>query len=290
MKLFAHLQRTARRGAGVLDRQAAAEILAFVRSERLGKAGFQCPRLGGEDVYYTLFGAACLAALGRRRELFGLRSYLKRQSAATFDLAHTVALGWLRRGVWLRGAPDPRPFRAADGGYHHLLRQAEHGSGYGAYLALLGSEAAGIPFDRAGVADSLRRLQAGDGGLGNRPGESLGVTTATAAALIVAIHQQLTLPVADWQAWLGRCARPGGGFAASLDGDQAELLSTAVSLFALHLAGGLPPALRTPQARFVEACWHDAGGFADAPGHPQADLEYTFYALLALGCLASPRP
>ena len=67
--------------------------------------------------------------------------------------------------------------------------------------------------------------------------------------------------------------------------DNADLLSTAVALFALKRSGQdlrivAPDCLRLIQQNY------DSGAFLSGDGSMQKDLEYTFYGLLALGALA----
>jgi hypothetical protein len=76
-----------------------------------------------------------------------------------------------------------------------------------------------------------------------------------------------------------------GGFKSYQHLQQADMLSTAVALFALNFAGGdlrlfKPACLDFIQGNFVE------GAFLSGDGDQTKDLEYTFYGLLALGVLA----
>lgn len=83
-------------------------------------------------------------------------------------------------------------------------------------------------------------------------------------------------------------ASESGGFRAFRHVEQADMLSTAVALFALR-NGGCDLRLITPgsldfiQQNFVE------GAFLSGDGDQTADLEYTFYGLLALGTLVDQR-
>ena len=75
-----------------------------------------------------------------------------------------------------------------------------------------------------------------------------------------------------------------GGFRAFQHLEQADMLSTAVALFALKNAGCdlrllTPGCLDFIQQNFVD------GAFLSGDGDQTADLEYTFYGLLALGTL-----
>ena len=77
-----------------------------------------------------------------------------------------------------------------------------------------------------------------------------------------------------------------GGFMAFQHLGQPDMLSTAVALFALGFAGSdlrllKPAGLGFIQQNFVE------GAFLSGDGDQTADLEYTFYGLLALGVLGA---
>ena len=79
-------------------------------------------------------------------------------------------------------------------------------------------------------------------------------------------------------------ASESGGFRAFQHLEQADMLSTAVALFALKNAGCdirllTPGCLDFIQENFVN------GAFLSGDGDQTADLEYTFYGLLALGVL-----
>ena len=76
-----------------------------------------------------------------------------------------------------------------------------------------------------------------------------------------------------------------GGFRAFQHMKQADMLSTAVSLFALKNAGCDLRLLKPTCLDFIEQNFSN-GAFLSGDGDPTADIEYTFYGLLALGVLA----
>ena len=76
-----------------------------------------------------------------------------------------------------------------------------------------------------------------------------------------------------------------GGFKAFAHLRQADLLSTAVALFALQFSGADLRLLRPACLDFIHSNYSD-GAFLSGDGDPTADVEYTFYGLLALGVLA----
>ena len=135
------------------------------------------------------------------------------------------------------------------------------------------------------VVMSLERLRAADGSYGNYPGSTSGVTTATAAAVLVLRHLDAPLDRAAGLWLLDRChAR--GGFFASGSTPVPDLLSTATALHALS-ALHLPIAgLRDPCLDFVDSLWTNRGGFFGTWADDAVDCEYTYYGLLALGHLS----
>ena len=76
-----------------------------------------------------------------------------------------------------------------------------------------------------------------------------------------------------------------GGFKAFAHLEQADMLSTAVALFALEFAGSDLRLLKPANLDFIESNFAD-GAFLSGDGDLTTDVEYTFYGLLALGVLA----
>ncbi|MEA3367512.1 MAG: prenyltransferase/squalene oxidase repeat-containing protein, partial [Planctomycetota bacterium] len=184
-----------------------------------------------------------------------------------------------------------KAFRADDGGYSHVPG-ADHGTAYGAFLALGAYEDAGVdPPDADRLAESLAGLRASGGGYAGTPGADAGAVPATAAIVVTlaGLGQAIDASTAQWL--LGQ-QRPTGGWPAAPGAPTADLLSTATALHALAAAGGsLDDAPRAACLAFVESlAADDAGpprraGFRGHPADTVADCEYTFYGLLALGHL-----
>lgn len=76
-----------------------------------------------------------------------------------------------------------------------------------------------------------------------------------------------------------------GGFKAFQHLQQADMLSTAVALFALNFAGSDLRLFKPACLDFIQENF-DEGAFLSGDGDQTKDLEYTFYGLLALGVLA----
>jgi prenyltransferase beta subunit len=112
-----------------------------------------------------------------------------------------------------------------------------------------------------------------------------GLTTSTAAAVLVLRHLG-GAPDRNAGVWLLDRCHPRGGFFASSTTPVPDLLSTATALHALstlHLPLG---GLREPCLDFVDSLWTNRGGFFGTWADDEADCEYTYYALLALGHLS----
>ncbi len=76
-----------------------------------------------------------------------------------------------------------------------------------------------------------------------------------------------------------------GGFKAFSHSSSADMLSTAVALFSLYSCGCDLRMIKPACLGFVEQNFSN-GAFLSGDGDRVADLEYTFYGLLALGVLA----
>jgi len=90
----------------------------------------------------------------------------------------------------------------------------------------------------------------------------------------------------DEQELLKSFACESGGFKAFLHLQQADMLSTAVALFALNYAGCDLRLLKPGCLDFIQTNFSE-GAFLSGDSDQTADVEYTFYGLLALGVLAN---
>jgi prenyltransferase beta subunit len=268
-------------------------VSAFLRERVNPDGGFQ-DRAGASDLYYTVFGLDGLIALQDEVPAARTAAYLDGfGDGAGLDFVHVACLA--RSWAALRRPPDMvlvdrilariEACRSDDGGYA-TMPSAPHGSAYGAFLAMGAYQDLGRPVPAAqGVVTSLGRLRAADGSYGNHPGLTSGVTTATAAAVLVLRHLDAPLDRAAGLWLLDRC-HTRGGFFASCSTPVPDLLSTATALHALS-ALHLPIAgLRDPCLDFVDSLWTNRGGFFGTWADDAVDCEYTYYALLALGHLS----
>jgi hypothetical protein len=291
-------------------------VVAFLRARTNPDGGFQ-DRAGASDLYYTVFGLDALMALqealpdetaeylnacGDTRDLdFVHVACLARAWAAFGRPSHdrsAVARGFASEGasVVARGFSPAssdvdrvlaciEACRSADGGYATSVG-ADHGSAYGAFLALGAYQDCGRALPApGGVLASLRALRADDGSYANHPGLPSGMTPATAAAIMV-MRQLGAAPDRDAGMWLLDRCHGGGGFFASVAAPVPDLLSTATALHALSSLQVPIAGVREPCLDFVDSLWTNRGGFFGTWADDAADCEYTYYALLALGHLS----
>lgn len=216
-------------------------------------------RSGHGDIYYTLFGL-CLAYVsdaGINRDAC-LQS-LKQASPA--DIVHHVAsvrcqglLKLLSLPKIMRNIPLPLPEIDLSGFPDHAFPQGDRFSPYSCFLL-------------NDTATDLSPYRLESGLYSNMRNASEYGVAATAAALCLRPDARTASALADLQNDDGTF--PGG-----------DLLSTAVSLYALHRTGHRA---KYSAREFLCGCFLQNGLFAAVPDDPSGDVEYTVYGLLAMG-------
>src|SRR5688500_17917131 len=272
-------------------------VASFLRAHCNPDGAFQ-DRAGASDLYYTVFGLDALIALQEELPADRTAPYLAARAAAPdIDFVHAACLarGWAAlRQLPHAGLIDAllgrlESCRADDGGYA-TMPGATHGSAYASFLALGAYQdfARELPQPER-VLDSIRSLRAADGGYANHPDLPIALTPSTAAAVMLMRHLGAT-PDRDAGMWLLDRCHAGGGFFAAPASPVPDLLSTATALHALsslHVPlGGITEACLD----FVDSLWTNRGGFYGTWADEEADCEYTYYALLALGHLSLASP
>lgn len=250
------LVRLAANSSKYLDKTSRSEITRFIMRQRNADGGF-CGRGTASDLYYTYFAVGGLKALGARIPAWGLWRYAKSFGLGKeLDLVHMFCLIRLR-SVFPMSKKTRKQLCAV---------MAEHcpESAYDLFLKILSE-------------DYLHEAQL--------PEEPLYVplsdpTSMLAAAVVV--NRQSDAPAQE--ALLDRFC-DGGGFSATAACKIPDLLSTATALFALQVLNANLDSIRNPCLDFVESLWRDSGGFAGHVEDRFEDVEYTLYALVAIGCL-----
>ena len=296
---------TVRLGVAALTEEACTEVATFCKKELDASGGFK-NRAGQPELYYTYFGVTCLTGLQRTDLLeatenrqFLMDHYAQYRQLGFVDLCCLIRSLALIRGSGVSnmaggtGSVDFAPllaaverYRSEDGGYNQHHRGGQQGTAYAAYLAALAYQdcRAALPNIRD-CLKSLDNLRADDGGFANYPGCANG--TATATASVVVLKQEFAGTVNPGETdWLLKQHVSSGGFTAGSVSAYPDLLSTSTALYALYAARvELPDDIAESCVDFVDSLWRADGGFAGHPADAEADIEYTFYALLALGSI-----
>lgn len=270
----------------------------YVKSQQNSDGGFK-GRSDRSDLYYTMFGIDCLTALGSTPN-FALQNYIKSlESPGSLDFVHICSYIQLisslsKYDLNIEGFDNPERleifrntidgYRSADGGYN-IIKNSRTGSAYGCFLAVSAYEELNLPIpDVDGILECLNKLKTKDGGFSNEVGLQRGITTATAAALILLkkFNQQIPVQSIDW---LFDMFDVTYGFLAFQNAPLPDLLSTAT---VLHCLGELEcdmDVLKEDCLDFINTLWSNEGAFYGNWADDQADVEYTFYGLLSIGNL-----
>ncbi len=291
MSIRHEMTRAARRARDILP--APDRTADYVRSQLTDAGGF-ADKAGKADLYYTVFGLQCAVALDADLPFDRVREYL--ESFADGDGLDLVHLSCLAR-AWadLPAAEIPAATAAAlrekltarrsqDGGF--ALIPGGAGSVYGCFIAVGGLQDLGTQPDALDQLEAfLASLQTPGGGTVNEIALPFPATPSTAAALTLQASLGFHAP-ADSRRWLASQQDACGGFHAVEGAPICDLLSTATAIHALA-ATGEPLAQSAERTRdFVLRLRSDGGGFGASTLDATPDVEYTAYALVALGHLA----
>jgi prenyltransferase beta subunit len=275
----------------LMNGEAVDGLRRFVCSRRTPDGGFR-GRSGTGDLYYATFGLALARLLGEPPSPTE-RAWLERfGDGAALDLVHRASL--IRCRALADALPDPAPWRTgldglrSAGGEWMSAAGGPSGGPYAAFIALLAMEDLGgaEAGDLDASARAILRCRGADGGFGGTPGAPP-TTAVTAAAVVVlqAAGHAVPEPTLDW---LAARRSPAGGWFAAPGAPVPDLLSAAVASAALRIAGRDVTGPPDADVEFIERHAREDGGFASHPADPSADVEYTWYALLALGALFAP--
>ncbi|MGQ0732116.1 MAG: prenyltransferase/squalene oxidase repeat-containing protein [Acidobacteriota bacterium] len=267
-------------------------VAAFLQDALTLDGGFP-DRAGATDLYYTVFGLEGLIALQATLPADRVAPYLTRfGDGAGLDFVHLACLAraWAALGVDrmppLDGVIDRlEQYRSADGAYAQTPG-APRGSVYACYLALGVYQDLQVPLpDPAAMVAAVQNARCQDGAYGNRAGDVHGITTTTAAAVLMLreLDAEVDPHLGMWL--LDRCDKT-GGFQATPSAPVPDLLSTATALHSLAALQVPIDGLQEPCLDFVDSLWTNRGGFYGNWMDDTLDCEYTYYGLLTLGHLA----
>jgi len=275
-------------------------VVGFVDSQRADDGGWR-GRGAGSDLYYTAFGTGCLLSLDQAVPDDVIAYLETKGDGEGLDFVHLCCLvrcwtntsaGAVPRELRAPIAARLERYRAGDGGFAQAPGK-KTGTAYGAFLALGALEDLdhGLAIDDArALIDGLQRMRTLDGGYANEVGQKIGVTTLTSG--VVALQRNFGCEIDhDAGEWLLKRMHPLGGFQASPQVPIPDLLSTATAMQALDFVQCEcnEAEIRTRCLEFLDTVWdEDRGAFCGHAFDRKADVEYTWYGLLAAGHLIEP--
>lgn len=272
---------------------ASTSVADFVIS-RQGEDGGFVGRSSQSDLYYTLFALESLIALGAEFDEGRVGDYLTQFGVGkSLDFVHLACLVRCLSNVqtevdtnkMLRIIEQIEGYRTEDGGYS-VTAGAVSGSAYACFLALGAYENAKMEMPNAdGIVNCIGTLRKPDGSFANEAKAVVGVTPATAAAIVTLgqLGQQIDEETIVWL--MGRVSGC-NGFEATPSAPIGDLLSTATALFAMECASVPVDEIREGCLDFLDSVWDAKGGFKGSVFDDALDCEYTYYGLLALGVLS----
>lgn len=269
--MYTDFIRNVHEGFQLLDEHSRNEVISFIKSQQHNSGAF-VNRGGNPDLYYSLFGAWISEALGLTDQKQKLLDYTENFDTGDDKLIDRYAILLICHSLYKNQIYKPNAFFFLKT-YFYSGRNLN--PAYRAFLFLLSFDAfyGRRKFLHLLLKTGLTFYKVPDD-----------VPCSFRAAWLVA-KQMAGLNVKQDIQQLFNYYEEGTGFKAFKEVEEADLLSTAVALFALRKAGAViktiaPDALELVQNNYAE------GAFLAGNGDETRDLEYTFYGLLILGTLS----
>lgn len=256
LNLATELVRMAALSTTYLDGASRREVIRFIRSRWNFDGGVQ-GRDQQSDLYYTVFAAVCLRALKAPLPYLRFWNYVRSfGEGETLDSMDTFHLIRLRSAFPMKNSTRKRLMKT--------VAAIEPASAYDLFFKVVTTDCLG---GEAVFGPPLRINP-------NEPTTNIAATVAINRAKNLAAEKALMARYCET-----------GGFCISDEINVPDLLSTATALFSLHIMGSNMEPVREATLQFVESLWRDSGGFAGHSMDGFEDVEYTYYALLSIGCL-----
>ena len=257
-------------GLACLDDETQSELREFVGKNQHVSGSF-IDRGGAPDLYYSLFGYWMAEALMMNKQLESLKDFIstKKKDEHT-NTVDRYALMLIELGTFENGKPRIQLARQI------FNRDYKANFSYQLFLFLLVFDA---KYGRKYWLYTFVRLWLRF----YKP--PVGSPCSMIAALVVA-RAEVGLDSDILQKQLLTFFDANIGFKAFDHLNTGDMLSTSVALFALKKTGFDMRIIAPACLDFIQRNY-DHGAFLSGDGDETRDLEYTFYGLLALGCLAS---
>lgn len=258
-----------RKGFLALETDSRDEVKRFVQSCQHENGAFT-NRTGKPDFYYSLFGVWLAAALGLDETLEKHKAFIEEQKNEKQRVVDSYSLWLIRLVISEHEFKKPSVFQLLN---MTFLKGNRTNIFYRIFLFLLTFDA----FYRSRLLRVLSRPALLF--FSPSPDSPCSIIAATTVARHVA-----GLKTEKESELLLRYFDENKGFKVFKEANDADLLSTAVALFALQIVGAelrmvAPACLNQIQQNY------SGGAFLAGNGDGMRDLEYTFYGLLALGIL-----
>lgn len=268
----------------LIDEQGRDEVFRFLLSQQNADGGFQ-DRGGRSDLYYSLFGMMLLKGsplispkgdlVDDSRALQQIRQFIVYQSGLKIPgFIEQCCLALLQKELKISRFIRIRALVKLSCSFwreRHSINLS-----YRSFVLFLTLDAV-LPFQ-----EILKRLS---GRMLARIEVDVHSPCSEVAPKVV-LRKMLNQNGEPDQELLRSFASESGGFRAFRHLELSDMLSTAVALFALGFAGSDLRLLKPAGLGFIQQNFVD-GAFLSGDGDQTADLEYTFYGLLALGVLGS---
>ena len=277
---------TLTKGKLLLNKESLERITHFVKSQKTEEDIF-INKNNTPDLYYTMFGWLLSYVLGIHTDDKKTSAYINQQKTTDLDFIHYAAFircRLLQKCLSKRffalglGRLFPVPVRPL-----YTFSRFPHDdveSPYSRFVWLSMIEDANQKIrNKTELKTTLMKYHVPEGGFSNDKENQSATTNATVAALSI-LGQLYGYTVNKDVLYLKALQQESGGFSVAPHSPIPDLLSTATALFSLHCYQVKP---KISPRDFIEAHWLDSGGFSATLLEDTSDVEYTFYALLALG-------
>ncbi len=281
----------------LLDEQGREEVVHFLIGQQNPDGGFR-DRGGRSDLYYSLFGGLMLGAWGGGPRAKGMKNEDRRLDiGAAFPELVEGTIQKLKQFIAGQSNADVPGFIEK---CCLILLQKELKAGSNSQLKALISLGKSFWEERHSINISYRSFVLFltlDAVLPFRKILKIGAkrmlkrttvdqhSPCSEVAARVLLQKMMNQDGSEDQELLKSFACETGGFKAFAHLENADMLSTAVALFALDFANCNLRLLKPDCLDFIGQNFSD-GAFLSGDGDTTADVEYTFYGLLALGVLA----
>lgn len=280
LPFYVQMIRLLQNAVSLLDEQGKEEVRQFILNNQNNDGGF-CDRGGASDLYYSLFGLLILKAVEEtghppvETSLDKLRQFTTSQSSAKVPgFIEKCCLVLLQKELNTKGYSRLTSLLSL--GKSFWKERASINLSYRSFVLFLTLDAV-LPVTSFIKVPSKRMMEQ------TVMNEH---SPCSEVAAKVFLNKMTQKENQDEVKLLQTFLAPQGGFKAFLHLGHADMLSTAVALFALQYAGADLRIIKPSTLDFIQNNYQ-AGAFLSGDGDRTADVEYTFYGLLALGILAN---